>query len=276
MKKTKHLETGLHQRKHSIKTHVQKDRSCDVCLRTTKTKASCRRRTGEATSSRKVCWLENRGSQSPQWGEWIQRQPPSRCRGARRCYSMDSILSVQNKIFTRDGKNLLKFLEPARIPKVVCADSPMEFGRACEVLSWNHRTSTPHRSEAKRAVRRAKEGTSAALPQSGQDERWWPDSWKCYCHLWSVQDLLADGKTPPERQFGKPVRTNNTFWSNGRVSSYCTEISGENSSIWKESIQETFSTMSWQQTQKIWKSWMHQILILEESTQKKCWSDKMI
>ena len=35
-------------RKHSIYTHFPEDRDCDVCLRTKITKASCRRRTGEA------------------------------------------------------------------------------------------------------------------------------------------------------------------------------------------------------------------------------------
>ena len=41
---------------------------------------------------------------------------------------------------------------------------PWKFGKACEDRSWNHCTSTPHRSEingiAERAVRRVKEGTS--------------------------------------------------------------------------------------------------------------------
>ena len=56
----------------------------------------------------------------------------------------------------------------------------MEFGKACEDLSWNHCTSTPHRSEtngvAERAVRRVKEGASAVLLQSGLNESWWADS----------------------------------------------------------------------------------------------------
>ena len=47
-------------------------------------------------------------------------------------------------------------------------------------LSWNHRASTPHRSEtngiAERAVRRVKEGTSAVLLLSGLDETWWAGS----------------------------------------------------------------------------------------------------
>ena len=77
-------------------------------------------------------------------------------------------------------KSLKKFLEPSQRPKVVYTDISLEFGQACEDLSWNDRTSTPHRSEtngnAERAVRRVKEGTSAVLLQSGLDERWWSDS----------------------------------------------------------------------------------------------------
>ena len=50
----------------------------------------------------------------------------------------------------------------------------MAFGKSCEDLSWNHRTSTPFRSEtngiAERAARRVKEGTSAVLLQSGLDQ----------------------------------------------------------------------------------------------------------
>ena len=67
----------------------------------------------------------------------------------------------------------MKFLEPTRKPKVMNTDNSAEFGKACEELSWNHCTSTPHRSEtngiAERAVRRVKEGTSAVLLHSGLD-----------------------------------------------------------------------------------------------------------
>ena len=86
----------------------------------------------------------------------------------------------------------------------------MEFGKACEDLSLNHCTSTPHRSEtngiAERAVRRVKEGTSAVLLQSGLNESWWADSMECYTYLRNVTDLLSDGKTPCERRFGQPFK----------------------------------------------------------------------
>ena len=105
-------------------------------------------------------------------------------------------------------KSLPKFLEPDRKPKVIYTDNSFEFGKACEDLSWNHCTSTPHRSQtngiAERAVRRVKEGTSAVLLQSGLDEKWWADSMECYTYLRNVTDLLSDGKTPYERRFGQP------------------------------------------------------------------------
>ena len=67
--------------------------------------------------------------------------------------------------------------------KVIYTDNSLEFGKACEDLSWNHCTSTPHRSEihgiAERAVRRVKEGISAVLLQSGLNESWWADSMEC-------------------------------------------------------------------------------------------------
>ena len=106
-------------------------------------------------------------------------------------------------------KSQMKFLEPTRKPKVIYTDNSLAFGKSCEELSWNHCTSTPHRSEtngiAKRAVRRVKEGTSAELTQSGQDNEWWADSVECYCYLRNIQDLLSDGKTPYERRFGLPL-----------------------------------------------------------------------
>ena len=84
-------------------------------------------------------------------------------------------------------RSLQKFLEPDRKPKVICNDSSLGLSKACEDLSWDHCSSTPHRSEtngiAERAVRRVKEGTSVVLLQSGLDENWWADSMECYTYL---------------------------------------------------------------------------------------------
>ena len=42
-------------------------------------------------------------------------------------------------------KEFVDVFEPDRKPEVVYTDTSLEFGKACEDLSWNHRTSTPHR-----------------------------------------------------------------------------------------------------------------------------------
>ena len=138
----------------------------------------------------------------------VSKQSSIRSRGTGSSYSMDPGVFVQKQNFTRNPEKLAKFLEPERKPKVIYTDNSLEFGKACEDLSWNHCTSTPHRSEtngiAERAVRRVKEGTSAVLLQSGLNESWWADSMECYTYLRNVTDLLSDGKTPYERRFGKP------------------------------------------------------------------------
>ena len=123
---------------------------------------------------------------------------------------MDPGVSVQKtKTSQETQRSLQKFLEPERKPEVIYTDNSLEFGKACEDLSWNHCTSTPHRSEtdgiAERALRRVKEGTSAVLLQSGLNESWWADSMEWYTYLRNVTDLRSDGKTPYER-FGQPFK----------------------------------------------------------------------
>ena len=107
-------------------------------------------------------------------------------------------------------RSLQKFLEPSWKPKVIYTDNSLEFGKACEDLSWNHCTTTPHRSEtngiAERAVRGVKEDTSAVLLQSGLDEKWWADSMECFpiCETFKISCLM--GKTPYARRFGQPFK----------------------------------------------------------------------
>ena len=187
--------------KHSVYTHFSKDPNCDICLKTQITRASCRGRAGTV-----VPRAENFGDlitdhKNSLWRKWIAWQS-SICRGGTRLGNpVVTVLPVQN---------LMKFLEPTRKSKVIYTDNSLEFGKACEDLSWNHCTSTPHTSEtngiAERAVRRAKEGTSEVLLQSRLDEKWWTDSMECNTYLRHIQDLLSDGETPYERRFGEPFK----------------------------------------------------------------------
>ena len=78
-----------------------------------------------------------------------------------------SLIRVKIRLLRKQKKSVRKFIEPSEKPKVIFSDN--------DNLSWNHRTSTPHRSEtngiAERAVRRVKEGTSAVFVQPGLDEK---------------------------------------------------------------------------------------------------------
>ena len=196
---------------HSVYTHFPNDRNCEICQRTKITRAPCRRRIGGVvlraehfgdliTADHKVLSDNCESRNNHRYAvvvqdlatQWIQSYP------------------CKTKTSQETQRSLQKFLEPNRKPKVIYTDNSLEFGKACEDLSWNHCTSTPHRSEtngiAERAVRRVKEGTSAVLLQSGLDEKWWADSMGCCTYLRNIQDLLSDGKTPYERRFGEPLK----------------------------------------------------------------------
>ena len=197
--------------KHSVKTHFPKDRNCEICKRTKITRAPCRRRNGGAvpraekigdliTADHKVLSDNCESRNNHRYAvvvqdlatQWIQAYP------------------CKTKTSQETQRSLQQFLDPERNSKVIYTDNSLEFGKACEDLSWNHCTSTPHRSEtngiAERAVRRVKEGTSAVLLQSGLSESWWAVFMECYTYLRNVTDLLSDGKTPYERRFGQPVK----------------------------------------------------------------------
>ena len=195
--------------KHSVETHFPKDRNCEICQRTKITRAPCRRRIGGVALR-----AENFGdlitADHKVHSEGCESRNNRRYAVVVQDLATQWIWSYQCKTKTSQEtrRSLQKFLEPNRKPKVIYTGNSLEFGKACEDLSWNHCTSTPQRSEtngvAERAVRRVKEGTSAVLLQSGLDEKWWADSVECKTYLRNTQDLLSDGKTPYERRFGEP------------------------------------------------------------------------
>ena len=148
--------------------------NCDICLKTKKARASCRRRTSTVvtraenfgdliTADHKILSEESESRDNHRYAvvvqdlatQWVQ---------SYRC---------KTKTSQETQKNRMKFLEPTRKPKVIFTDNSKECGKSCEDLFWNHCASTPHRSEthgiAERAVRRVNEGTSAVLLPWGLD-----------------------------------------------------------------------------------------------------------
>ena len=197
--------------KYSVYTHFPKDRNCEICQRTKISRAPCRRRIGGA-----VPRAENFGDLITADHKFLSESCESRNNHRYAIVVQDLATQwiqsypCKTKTSQETQRSLQKFLEPDRKSKVIFTDNSLDFGKACEGLSWNHFTSTPHRSEtngiAERAVRRVKEGASAVLLQSGLNESWWADSMECYTNLRNIQDLLSDGKTPYERRFGEPFK----------------------------------------------------------------------
>ena len=227
--------------KHNVHTRFPKDRNCEICKRTKITRAPCRRRNGEAvpravnfgdliTADHKVLSDNWESRNHLRYAvvvqdlatQWIQACP------------------CKNKTSQETQRSLQKFLEPERKPKVIYTDNSLEFGKACEDLSWNHCTSTPHRSEtngvAERAVRRVMEGTSAVLLHSGLNESWWADCMECYTYLRNVTDLLSDGKTPTKDVLGNHLKDLFFHLVHWLSITYNCERSVPNPSIWKESF----------------------------------------
>ena len=272
--------------KHSVHTHFPKDRNCEICQRTKITRAPCRTRNGEAvpraekfgdliTADHKVLTDNCESRNNHRYAvvvqdlatQWIQSYP------------------CKTKTSQETERSLQKFLEPNRKPKVIYTDNSLEFGKACEDLSWNHCTSTPHRSEtngiAERAVRRVKEGTSAVLLQSGLNENWWADSMECYTYLRNVTDLLSDGKTPYERRFGQPFK--GPIIPFGSVVEYHPTTAKDQSRIHqfgKKVLPGLFlgyvlyagefgRVIYWSQTLRSWKRWTHQKSTLKDSMRKR-------
>ena len=160
---------------------TSKDPNCEICQRTKITRAPCRRRSGGA-----VPRAENFGDLITAYHKVLSENCESRNNHRYAVVVQDLATQwtqsypCKTKTSQETQRSLQKFLEPDRKPKVIYTDNSLEFGKACEDLSWNHCTSTPHKSEtngiAERAVRRVKEGTSAVLLQSGLNENWWADS----------------------------------------------------------------------------------------------------
>ena len=133
--------------KHSVYSHFPKNRNCEICKRTKITRAPCRRRNGGAvpraenfgdliTADLKVLSDNCESRTITDMQSWCRTQPPN---GS----------TCKTKTSQETQRSLQKFLEPNRNPKVIYTDNSLEFGKACEDLSWNHCTSTPHRSETR-------------------------------------------------------------------------------------------------------------------------------
>ena len=90
--------------------HFPKCRAYDICLKIKITREGPVQQTHwrSRTSCRKFWWLDNSRSQSPQWQLRISKQSRICSRGAGFGHPMDPVVSVQNKNFSGNTKELAK------------------------------------------------------------------------------------------------------------------------------------------------------------------------
>ena len=125
--------------KHSVHTHFPKDRNCEICQRIKIISFSCRRRIGGV-----VYRVDNFGDLITADHKVLSEGCESRNNHRYAVVVQDlAIQRIQSypcktKTSQETQRSLQKFLEPDRKPKVIYTDNSLEFGKACEDLSWNH------------------------------------------------------------------------------------------------------------------------------------------
>ena len=143
-----HVEPG--SGKHSVYTHFPKDPNCGICLKNKITRASCRRRAGTVVPRAEHFWwlyyCRSRESRNNHWHAVVVQDLATRWIQSYPCTTKSS---------QETQKHQMKFQVPTRKPKVIYTDNSLECGKSCDDLSWDHCTSTPHRSETNGIAERA-------------------------------------------------------------------------------------------------------------------------
>ena len=106
-------------------------------------------------------------------------------------------IRARQKNFSGDRKEFKKVSRAVgKKPKVFCTYNSLEFGISCEDISWNHRTSTPHRSDTNGIAERA---------ERSLDEKWSADfPWNAtsICEIFKIS--WKTGKHFLKGEFGEP------------------------------------------------------------------------
>ena len=134
-------------RKHGIKTHFPKDRSCEICKRTKIRRAPCRRRIGEAALR-----AENVGD-STTADHKVREVKLETIIDMLSWYKIQSLngynhAHVKQKLLRRRKGVYESFWSRQGNHKSLILTIPSEFCISSEDLSWNHSPSTPHTSES--------------------------------------------------------------------------------------------------------------------------------
>ena len=187
-------------------------------------------------------------------------------------------------------KSLRKLLEPTAKPNVIDIDNSLEFGKVCEELSWNHCTSTPHRSEtngiAERAVRRILEGTSAVLCNPSWTKSGGLIPWNAavICETfkisWQTGKYLMNGDLENQSKDScrfddlryHPILPKSSHDCTNLVRNFCQETAKD---MYINRREEFGKETSWSQTLRSWKIWPCHKSVLGDSRRRRYSCRKM-
>ena len=134
--------------KHTVYTHFPEDRNCEICH-------GPKSQWARAEDAMVEPYLVQKNLLILIAADHKVLSEGCESRNNHRCAIVVQDLTTQwiqsypwkTKTSQETQRSLQKFLEPNRKPEVIYTDNSLEFGKACEDLSWNHCTSTPHRSD---------------------------------------------------------------------------------------------------------------------------------
>ena len=204
--------TKVESRKHSFYIHFPKDRNCEVCLRAKMNEWHGllaedalakllfeQNSFGDLiTADHKV--LNEEGENNHRHAVVVQDLATQRIQS----------YPCKTKTSQDTEKSLRKFLEPPHKPKVFFSDNSLEYGKSCEDLSWDHRTSTPHRSETNGIAEKGRKTSERRYFSNVATIKigWKVVGWFYGMLLLSAKCPRPLGKqeNPYERRFGEPIK----------------------------------------------------------------------
>ena len=282
-----HVEPGSGM--HSVFTHFPKDPNCEICLKTKITRASCRRRANAVmpraenfgdliTADHKVLSEESESRNNHRYAvvvqdwatQWLQSYP---------CKTNTS---------QETQKSVMKLLEPTKKTKVIYTltihqNSANPVKNYPGIIVRQHHTDQKQMGLQKEQCVEWKKGHLRCC----SNQVWTMNGWWILWNVTTICEIFRTIFLMGKHTLRKAVRnalqrTNNSVWSDGRMSPYLCKRPVANASVrlksnawyisrlcivrWVESGKETL----WSQTLKKWRRWTHLNSTPEGSMQRKC------
>ena len=194
--------------------------------------------------------------------------------------------SCKTKTSQETKKNLMKFLEPTRKPKVICTDDSLEFGKPCEEFSWiivrQHHTDQKQMGLlggqcAEWEKVRLRYCCNQVWMKIGGRIPWnaFPicETFKISC-LMGRHHMKGGSECPVTDQTYRSEQWSNITLFLRKTNLDCISLEQKSCQVYFSAMHETRGESGketlWSRTLKNWRRWTHQNSTPEGSLQRKC------